>query len=681
LLFCLCAGPAAARMGMRAKMTTKMTANPIRRVVNMLQAMQAKIVAEGKEEEELFHKFMCYCKTGVAKVQSGVEEATARIPQLESDIQKSRAEKSQLVSDITQAKAERALAEKSVNEASALRKKEAAAYDKESADAKANMEVFEKAITALNSGLSGSFLQSAQAGKLKKLVRSADDLAEGDRDTVLSFLSSEEDSDSVAPGTAEIFGIMQQMLASAKEALKDSTKQENAAVTDFHALIKAKTSEVKALTKTAETKRSRLGEVGIQLVNMVDDLEESQKGLAEDTHFLQDMGKSCKTKEDDWETRSKLRSKELVSIADTIKILNQDDALDLFKKTLPSTSLLQLQVTSKDVMKRTRHVLKAARRKDFRLDLISMATRGKKANFNKVLGMIDGMVKLLEKEQADDASKKTYCENELDSAEDDKKSLARSKGQFDTAISEGKNAADALIDEIEALDASIKDLDWKVAEATQLRKRENADYKKEMASNSAAKKLLVMAKERMSKFYDSGAAAPSFVQVSLAHRRGAPAPPPETFGAYSKKGGEHLGVVSMMELLIKGLDKEITEAEVEEQGSQKDYEQFVTESAVKRATDTQALESKEAAKAEGEELLIKNKAERKSTLRQMYANAKYIGNLHGECDWLLTNFDVRKKGRDEEIDSLKNAQDVLSGADYSLVQIGHTRLRRRTLRA
>jgi len=107
----------------------------------------------------------------------------------------------------------------------------------------------------------------------------------------------------------------------------------------------------------------------------------------------------------------------------------------------------------------------------------------------------------------------------------------------------------------------------------------------------------------------------------------------------------------------------------------------VTESAVKRATDTQALESKEAAKAEGEELLIKNKAERKSTLRQMYANAKYIGNLHGECDWLLTNFDVRKKGRDEEIDSLKNAQDVLSGADYSLVQIGHTRLRRRTLRA
>ena len=35
-------------------------ANPIRRVVNMLQAMQKKVVAEGEKEEELFQKFICY---------------------------------------------------------------------------------------------------------------------------------------------------------------------------------------------------------------------------------------------------------------------------------------------------------------------------------------------------------------------------------------------------------------------------------------------------------------------------------------------------------------------------------------------------------------------------------------------------------------------------------------------
>jgi len=44
---------------------------------------------------------------------------------------------------------------------------------------------------------------------------------------------------------------------------------------------------------------------------------------------------------------------------------------------------------------------------------------------------------------------------------------------------------------------------------------------------------------------------------------------------------------------------------------------------------------------------------------------KAIANLHGECDWLLKYFDVRKEARTGEIDSLKKAKDVLNGADYS----------------
>lgn len=127
----------------------------------------------------------------------------------------------------------------------------------------------------------------------------------------------------------------------------------------------------------------------------------------------------------------------------------------------------------------------------------------------------------------------------------------------------------------------------------------------------------------------------------------------------------------MLELLVKDIQRQITEAEAEEKNSQKDYEKFVAESAEKRATDTQALESKEAAKAEGEELKLKNKAESKAAGRQLYLNAKYDRNLHMECDWLLENFSVRKQGRADEMDSLTKAKDVLSGADYSLLQVSH----------
>jgi hypothetical protein len=50
------------------------------------------------------------------------------------------------------------------------------------------------------------------------------------------------------------------------------------------------------------------------------------------------------------------------------------------------------------------------------------------------------------------------------------------------------------------------------------------------------------------------------------------------------------------------------------------------------------------------------------------ATHEYIGSLHGECVWLLMYFDVRKEARTGEIDSLKKAKAVLSGADFSLVQ-------------
>jgi hypothetical protein len=57
-------------------------ANPIRRVVNMLDGMAKKVEAEGEAEEKLFEKFMCYCKTGAGSLEVSISEAETKIPQL-----------------------------------------------------------------------------------------------------------------------------------------------------------------------------------------------------------------------------------------------------------------------------------------------------------------------------------------------------------------------------------------------------------------------------------------------------------------------------------------------------------------------------------------------------------------------------------------------------------------------
>merc|ERR1712190_602337 len=118
----------------------------------------------------------------------------------------------------------------------------------------------------------------------------------------------------------------------------------------------AKKKEVAALTATIEAKTQQIGDLGVAIVMMKDDLSDTQAALAEDKKFLADLEKSCATKTAEWEERSKTRAAELVALADTIKVLNNDDALELFKKTLPSAASSFLEV-SVDIASRRREAL------------------------------------------------------------------------------------------------------------------------------------------------------------------------------------------------------------------------------------------------------------------------------------------------------------------------------------
>merc|ERR1712157_654917 len=158
----------------------------------------------------------------------------------------------------------------------------------------------------------------------------------------------------------------------------------------------------------------------------------------------------------------------------------------------------------------------------------------------------------------------------------------------------------------------------------------------------------------------------AFAQVSM--HKAAPGPPPATWGAYTTKSEENTGVIAMIDLLIKDMDKEMTEAETEEKEAQADYETMMRESAEKRTKDTTSLTGKTATKADIEVELQAHHEAKVAAGKELMATMKYISALHAECDWLLQYFDVRKEARTGEIDSLVKAKAVLSGADYSLVQ-------------
>merc|ERR1719336_2954929 len=335
------------------------------------------------------------------------------------------------------------------------------------------------------------------------------------------------------------------------------------------------------------------------------------------------------------------------------------------------------------------------------IDFILLALRGRKVGFEKVVKLVDGLVVSLNKEQKDDEDKKEYCEGQFDKADDKKKTLERSISDTTAVIEEAKESLATLAEEIKALKAGIVALDKAVEEATEQRKAESAEDKELVSSNAAAKELILFAKNRLQKFYNprlhkaaperelsegdqiyvnEGGDIPTSAPGGIANTgitalmqvfsgsHAVPAPPPEAAAAYKKKSEGSAGVMAMMDLLVQDLDKETTEAEVEEANAKEAYQNVMAESAAKRIGDSKALTDKEAASADLSASLQSSNANKKSEARELMGTMKYISSLKGECDWLLQYFDVRKQARTDEIDSLQKAKAVLSGADYSLVQ-------------
>jgi len=468
------------------------------------------------------------------------------------------------------------------------------------------------------------------------------------------------------------------------KSLSEATAEENSAIKAFEELVAAKNKEINALTASIESKTVRVGELSVEIVQMKNDLSDTQEALLEDEKFLKDLDSTCATKTSEWEEIVKTRGEELLALADTIKILNDDDALELFKKTLPAagaSSFVQVTASSQALRQKALAKLMTAQWKDHRpqFDFISMAINGKKIGFEKVIKMIDEMTATLKKEQLDDDHKKEYCEAQFDLADDKKKGLERKVSDLETTISDAKDGIATLKTEIETLEDTIKALDKSVAEATEQRKEENEDFTELMAGDTAAKELLGFAKNRLNKFYNPKlykappkAAPESFVQIRAHLHRAAgdeaPPPPPEAPGAYKKKGEESTGVIAMIDLIVKDLDKEMTEAETSEKDAQGDYEEMMKDSAEKRAEDSKMLTDKEATLADLSSSLEGHKEDLTSTEKELMATGMYIQSLHAECDWLIQYFEVRKEARTGEIDALGKAKAVLSGADFSLVQ-------------
>merc|ERR1719498_1434956 len=204
-----------------------------------------------------------------------------------------------------------------------------------------------------------------------------------------------------------------------------------------------------------------------------------------------------------------------------------------------------------------------------------MQSKGKTRGLDSVIKMIDDMVVLLGKDQADDDKSKTFCEDELETTTDEQKAATDKKAQVEAEMSEATDAVASLADAIATLEADIKELDKTVAQATEQRKEEHADFLESQQLNEAAMQLIEKAKNRLQKFYNPTLykAAPktentmeekiidagTFVQIR-AHDD-------EAFEVTYQKSEKSAGVIGLMDMMVREIETDMKDAEYEEKTS------------------------------------------------------------------------------------------------------------------
>jgi len=669
-------------------------ANPIRKIVTLLQNMQKEIEAEGAKEKELFDKFMCFCSGSDGDLKKKAADASAAIEELTAKLKSEEAEKVQLTQDLIGHKKDRESAGSDIEEATMLREKEASEYAAEKADSETNIAAMAKAIPALEKGMGGAaLLQMPGGNRLKKIVESYANMDTEDRKNVVAFL---EENGDYEPASGQIVGILKGMKDDMEAELKEAIATEEKAIAGFGELKASKEKEIEMATEAIETKTGRSGEVAVSVVQTKDSLSDTTEELADTEKMLGQLATECKTKEAEWAEKSKVRAEEVKAISETIAILNDDDALDVFKKARPSAlvqeqlGFLQKSDGLASKARKAQAIIAAAAKKANNAQLnvllytlnskLKMSSKGKSQGLESVIKMIDDMVVLLGKDQSDDDKSKTFCEDELEKTTDEQTAATEKKAGVEAAISEATDAVETLGEEIATLEQDIKDLDKTVAQATEQRKEEHEDFNEATQLNEAAMGLVEKAKNRMQKFYNPTLykappktedtmeekiiKAGTFVQIKAHDEEDSDDADSEGFSNEYKKSEKSAGVIGLMDMMVREIETDMKDAAYEEKTSQADYAKLMEESEETRAANSKGIVTKSASKATLEGKLEAEKETLTATNTDLDLIAATLGDLHMQCDFLLQNYDLRKEARTNEIESLKNAKAILSGANF-----------------
>jgi len=453
--------------------------------------------------------------------------------------------------------------------------------------------------------------------------------------------------------SGEIFGILRQLKEQMEGELSESQKLEQERAAAFAELRSAKEAELANGYKMSEQKEDEKAQTDNDLAEAKEDLGQEKAILGEDQLFLNNLGETCAEASKNFDARKQQRLLEMQAVAETINILQQDEARDAMSSTYTAPSFVQRSARGGGARAAAAQALRRHAKALRSPELSILATSVELDSFTRVKKAIDKMIAMLKQQQEDEVKHNDWCKDELHENEMSTAKHTDKREDIEAHLAELVSAIKGHDDAIAAAKAEIASLQLNLQRASEDRKAENMDFQKTVADQTVTIEVLKKALDRLATYYD-------LAQTGASRRQTPPVPQKE----YAPNKGS-TGVMEMIEKLVHEAESLRAESRKGEVQAQAAYEQTIADTNASVEAQQKEVASRSQARAQALKDKLLAESDHADTVRELDGLAKYNGELHSSCDYFLKNFEVRQSGRQAEIEALQQAKQILSGAALS----------------
>jgi len=666
---------------------------PMAQVVSLIADLSKKVEADGKAEQATFDKYACWCEktmerkaSDIAASKELIQETEILIEKLKGEIASHGAEVAQLTKDIAANLA-------SQKDATTMRNKENAEYAGERSDSENCIGALEAAVKVLTgAGAKKGFLDTsthkAQLLSVAAQVRSVLNKAprgfsEEQLAMVKMFVSKPEDYmakhasglvaaqvgqkqnpfGDYAPQSTQIQGILKGMYDAFTGDLEKANAAEAEAQKSFEALMATKKEERATLTATLEAQETSQAEKTKKLKESEVLKDDTQEQLDADEAFFSDTKDACKAKATEWSVRTRLRTEELSGMAQAMDILKSGAAT--FKSA--TTTFLQVAIQKHEASTAGVKAYGELRKLATQYKSLMLARIAAKVqmggHFDKVMVMIDDMMGLLRKEEAEDIVHRDLCENSLNANKNELADLTQQMKKADQMLRRFGNTKGELEAEIGALETDIAGTDKSMKELLDMRNTESSDFTQALKDDTNAVGLIQQAIVALSKFYKNNKIATGLVQKAPEYENDPDKAPDGSFSNAGSHSSESGGILAILAMLSEDLQKEIADGRADDADAQDKYEK--QNGALQATRDAQSATkvSLETEKASLEEKIDATEQFKKGKGDDKDAEGDTAKALGTDCSWVKTHFETRRDKRKDEMQGLVDAKAFLAGVE------------------